>query len=269
MASTSVLDQWAVLKNRAAGYTLRNGQIVNIRRVIQIELPSHYGIFSTVRDLVKWDNALATGKVVNQSSLEQMWTSVKLNSEGSFPYGFGCGLDERRGHRMITHTGITGTEYTRFPDDKLTVIVLTNLGRHIGTTGVDAWGIAQGVAGRFIPSLLLSSLKEQPETNVELTESLREFLSMLARGEDTSMMTPGLRALIAPATSDIIKARLNNLESFAFLRCDEAGGRVLERMGAQISQSCYYKMVAGTETRYYVFRLTSENKVADFRSFRE
>lgn len=92
---------------------------------------------------------------------------------------------------------------------------------------------------------------------------------MLARGEDTSMMTPGLRALITPATSDIIKARLNNLESFAFLRCDEAGGRVLERMGAQISQSCYYKMVAGTETRYYVFRLTSEDKVADFRSFRE
>jgi hypothetical protein len=27
-----------------AGYTLRNGQIVNIRRVAQVELPSHYGI---------------------------------------------------------------------------------------------------------------------------------------------------------------------------------------------------------------------------------
>jgi len=74
MASTSILDQWTVLKNRAAGYTLRNGQIVNIRRVAQVELPSHYGIFSTVRDLVKWDNALATGKVVTQPSLEQMWT---------------------------------------------------------------------------------------------------------------------------------------------------------------------------------------------------
>jgi CubicO group peptidase (beta-lactamase class C family) len=269
MTSTSVLDQWSILKNRAAGYTLRNGEIVNIRRVAQVELPSHYGIFSNVQDFVKWDNALPTGKVLKLSSLEQMWTSVKLNDGGTFPYGFGWQFDERRGHRVISHTGITGTEYSRFPDDRLTVVVLTNLGRNLGTTGVDSWGIAQGVAGRFIPSLLLSSLKEQPETNVELTQSLHEFLSMLARGEDTSMMTPGLRALITPATSDIIKARLNNLESFAFLRCDDVGGKVFERMGVQISQSCYYKMVTGTETRYYVFRLTSENKVADFRSFRE
>jgi D-alanyl-D-alanine carboxypeptidase len=89
-------------------------------------------IFSTVRDLVKWDNALAAGKVVKRSSLEQMWTPVRLNSGGSFPYAFAWGMDERRGHRMLTHTGITGTEYTRFPDDKLTVIVLTNLGSHIG-----------------------------------------------------------------------------------------------------------------------------------------
>ena len=78
MASSSVLDQSVVLKNRAAGYTLRNGQIVNIRRVIQVELPSHYGIFSTVQDLVKWDNALAAGKVVQPSSLDQMWTQAKL-----------------------------------------------------------------------------------------------------------------------------------------------------------------------------------------------
>ena len=139
MASSSVLDQSVVLKSRAAGYTLRNGQIVSIRRVIQVELPSHYGIFSTVQDLVKWDNALAAGKVVQQSSLDQMWTPVKLNCGGSFLYGFGWGMEERRGHWMITHSGITGTEYTRFPDDKLTVIVLTNLGSHIGAREVNSW----------------------------------------------------------------------------------------------------------------------------------
>jgi D-alanyl-D-alanine carboxypeptidase len=269
MASTSVLDQWIVLKNRAAGYTLRNGQIINIRRVIQVELPSHYGVFSTVRDLVKWDNALAAGKVVKQSSLEQMWTPVKLNSGGSFPYGFGWQFDERRGHRMITHSGITGTEYTRFPEDRLTVVVLTNLGRHIGATEVNSWGLTKGIAGRLIPSLLLSSSKVQPETNVALTQSLREFLSMLARGEDTAMMTPGLRVMITPTTREIIKARLNKLESFDFLRCDDAEGKEFERMGAQVSRTCYYKMISGSEMRYYVFRLTADDKVADFGSFTE
>jgi len=269
MASTSVLDQWAILKNRAAGYTLRNGQIVNIRRVVQVELPSHYGIFSTVGDLVKWDNALAGRKVLKESTLEQMWTPVKLNSGGSFPYGFGWGMDERRGHRMITHTGITGTEYTRFPDDKLTVIVLTNLGRHIGATEVNSWGLTKGVAGRFIPNLLLSSLKEQPDINQHLTQTLRNFLSNIAKGQDAPLMTPGLRAILRPATSDIVKSRLANLKSFTFLACDEVQDRVFELLSAQISRSCYYKMVTVTETRYYVFRLTSDSKVADFGSFTE
>jgi CubicO group peptidase (beta-lactamase class C family) len=217
MASTSVLDQWTVLKNRAAGYTLRNGKIINIRRVIQVELPSHYGIFSTVRDLAKWDNALATGKVLKQSSLEEMWLPVKLNSGGSFPYGFGWSMDERRGHRMITHTGITGTEYTRFPDDELTVIVLTNLGRHIGTTEVNAWGITTGVAGRLIPNLLLSSVKEQPEINAKLTQTLRSFLANIAKGEDTPLMTPGLRVRRSGASVANIAKRLEELDSFTFL----------------------------------------------------
>src|SRR5207249_3844986 len=44
MRSTSVIDQWRILKNRAAGYTLRDGQLMNIRRVWQMELASHYGV---------------------------------------------------------------------------------------------------------------------------------------------------------------------------------------------------------------------------------
>lgn len=94
-------------------------RLFNIRRVAQVELPSHYGIFSSVRDLARWDNALVAGKVVNQPSLKQMWTPVQLNSGASFPYGFGWAIAESQGHRMITHSGITGVEYTRFPDDKV------------------------------------------------------------------------------------------------------------------------------------------------------
>jgi CubicO group peptidase (beta-lactamase class C family) len=150
MTSTSVLDQWTVVKNRAAGYTILNGQLVNIRRVYQVELPSHFGIFSTVRDLAKWDNALATGKVVKESSLATMWTPVKLNNGSAYPYGFGWEIGAENGHKTISHSGYTGTEYTRFPDDKLTVIVLTNLGLHNGDEPVDSWGLTQGVADRYL-----------------------------------------------------------------------------------------------------------------------
>ena len=154
MTSSSVLDQEAILKHRAAGYTLMDGQLVNIRRVAQMELPSHYGVFSSVRDMAKWDQALAAGKVVKESSLTAMWTSAKLNSGSSRGIGFGWFLSTRAGHRTITHEGITGTEYTRYPDDKLTVIVLTNLGARNSPEEVNAWGLARGVAGRIIPELL-------------------------------------------------------------------------------------------------------------------
>lgn len=150
MTATSILDQWTVLKNRAAGYTLRDGQLVNIRRVSQSELPSHYGIFSTVKDLAKWDIALGAGKVITPESLKEIWTPVRLNDGATHGYGFGWVLTQRRGHRHITHTGITGTQYSRFPEYGLTVIVLTNLGRRIsGADAVNPFGLTAGVAAYY------------------------------------------------------------------------------------------------------------------------
>jgi len=269
MASTSVTDLWAILKNRAAGYSMRGHRLVNSRRVVQFELHSAGGVWSTVRDLAKWDNALATGRIVKPSSLEQMWRPVKLNSGGSYPYGFGWVIDEKRGHQMITHVGLTGTEYTRFPDDKLTVIVLTNLDLPIGGTTSNAWGLTKGVAGRLIPALLFSSLKEQAEINPDLTQKLRNLLLKAAKGEEVPMMTPGLRARRADASVANLAKRLQELTSFTFLACEEIKGRVFERFGAQVSRTCYYKMVTRSETRYYRFLLTSDDKVADFGSFTE
>ena len=157
MESTSVLDQWAIVKNRAAGYSIRNGQLINIRRIAQVELPSYYGVFSTVRDLAKWDLALAAGKIVKESSLAAMWTPVKLNNGRSYPYGFGWEVRRRLGHRIIDHTGITGTEYARYQDENLTVIVLTNLGmQSANSTEVRAWGLTTGVARFFISGLFFS-----------------------------------------------------------------------------------------------------------------
>lgn len=269
MTATSVLDQWAILKNRASGYTLRDGHLVNIRRVAQVELPSHYGIFSTVKDLVKWDAALDAGAVVKPSSLAQMWTPVRLNDGTSHPYGFGWQVDERRGHRMISHTGITGTEYTRFPDDHLTVIVLTNLGRRVGAPSVNAWGLTEGVAGRYIPGLLVSSLREQPDPHPHTTQQLQALLSNIAQGEEVPLMTLRRRVGLNPNTKTVLTARLKDLQSFTFLTCDDVQERAIERYGARISRICYYKMMTGPETYYYTFWLTPGGQVADFRSSTE
>ncbi len=153
MTSTSILDQWAIVKHRAAGYTIRDGQVINIRWIWQEEVPSHWGILSTVRDLAKWDQALAAGKVVKESTLTEMWTPVRLNNGQSYPYGYGWEVEQLADRRIITHPGLSGTEYTILPDDKLTIIVLTNLGGYLDLFEVGSWGLTRGVARRYLSGL--------------------------------------------------------------------------------------------------------------------
>jgi D-alanyl-D-alanine carboxypeptidase len=266
MSASSVLDQSAIIRNRASGYTLRNGKLIHIRRVVQIELASYGGVFSSLRDLIKWELALAAGKVLKRESLDQMWSEVRLNDGSTRPYGFGWAVDERRGHRLISHTGITGTEYSRLADDGLTVIVLTNLGANVGATDVNPWGLTVGVAERYVPGLLVSSIKPQPDPDPQRLVKLRGLLGDVASGQDTALMTPALSAAIGANSRKIVAARLKSLEDFSFIACDEIQGRVLERLGAGIDRLCYYKMRTSTETRYYTFWLTAEGQVADFTS---
>lgn len=267
MSSSSVIDQLAIVKSRAAGYTLYRGQLVHIRRHWNFEMASHYGVLSNVRDLARWEAALAAGKVVKSSSLEQMWTPVTLRDGSSYPYGFGWQVDEKRGHRWISHTGITGTEYSRYPDDQVVVIVLTNLGLWPSSgDSVAPWGLTHGVAGRYVEGMLVSALPEQPDPDPQLSQKLREMMASLAQGADEPMVSPRLRSLITPATRKLLGARISALKSFTFIACDQVGAREVVRLGERVSRACYYRMLTGSETRYYTFWLTADGRVAEFNS---
>lgn len=160
LTATSTQDLTTILPRRVHGYGRRGGKWINIRRVVEMELFSFGGLFSTVGDLAKWDAALYTEKLLKRSSLEQMWTPATL-SDGSRvaswdgSYGLGWFLSEQRGHRYVGHSGMTGVEITRYLDDRLTVIVLTNLGFSFvpGAEQVNSWGLSKVVAGFYIPDL--------------------------------------------------------------------------------------------------------------------
>jgi CubicO group peptidase (beta-lactamase class C family) len=83
-------------------------------------------------DLAKWDAALYSEKLLKRSSLEEMWTPAKLKNgqANKGGYGFGWFIEQRHGHRVISHDGAWQgfeTNITRYADDQLTVAVLTNL----------------------------------------------------------------------------------------------------------------------------------------------
>ncbi len=91
------------------------------------------GIYSTVDDLFKWDQALYTEKLVRQSTLAEAFTPGKVK-EGVSTYGFGWNISRQYflfGDKYVWHTGNTGgfrAFIGRRLGEKTTVIMLTNRG---------------------------------------------------------------------------------------------------------------------------------------------
>jgi len=113
-----------VLKHRAAGYSSRGDTTVNAQYIDMSILYSAGGLYSTAEDLYRWDQALYTEKLLSKKSLAMMFTPFKGN------YGYGWYIAEQGGHRFISHSGwIDGfaASFGRYPDDRVTVIVLSNI----------------------------------------------------------------------------------------------------------------------------------------------
>lgn len=149
MNSTRTTNMTELVPNRANGYAWRNDKLQNAN--IYFALRPSGAFLSTVLDLAKWDAALNAGTLLKQSTLDQMWTPVKLNNGTTHPYGFGWELQPIAGHKQVNHGGsLPGfrAQLTRFVDDKLTVVVLTN------GDNANASGIAIGVANFYLPGLI-------------------------------------------------------------------------------------------------------------------
>jgi len=133
MRSTRIISEADIVPNRSAGYRLLNGELKNQEWVSPLLNTTADGsLYFTTLDLAKWDAALYTEKLLKRSSLDLMWTPVKLkNGEtNKANYGFGWEIDRRNGHRCIHHGGSWQgfeTSIARYVDDHLTVIALDNL----------------------------------------------------------------------------------------------------------------------------------------------
>jgi CubicO group peptidase (beta-lactamase class C family) len=133
MTSTRVISEADIIPNRAAGYQVVKGELKNEDWVSpSLNTMADGALYFNVLDLAKWDGALYTEKLLKKSSLDQMWTVAKLDDgkPNSGNYGFGWDIERINGHRVHEHGGSWQgfTAYiARYVDDKLTVVVLTNL----------------------------------------------------------------------------------------------------------------------------------------------
>ena len=145
MSVTAPTNVAPTLANRALGYTGNDNQ--NIADDWVTLRPS--GAFlSTVLDLAKWDALLYANTILTESDRRQMWTPVQLTDGKSHPYGFGWHVETLGGRRVVWHGGgLPGfvSQFLRFVDDSLTIVVLAN------GDDVDVAGIAARVALFYLP----------------------------------------------------------------------------------------------------------------------
>ncbi len=149
MNATRTTTVTEIVPHRAGGYVWKKDKFDNAQ--IYFALRPSGAFLSSVLDLAKWDAALYTDKILQSTSREQMWSPVKLNSGATHPYGFGWELSSVAGHKLVHHGGsLPGfrAQISRFVDDKLTVIVLTN------GDGANPNLIALGIAAQYISGLI-------------------------------------------------------------------------------------------------------------------
>jgi CubicO group peptidase (beta-lactamase class C family) len=133
MQTTRIISEADIVPNRSAGYRLVKGELKNQEWVSpMVNTTADGSLYFSILDLAKWDAALYTDKLLKRSNFDQMWTPAKLkngqpNKDG---YGFGWFIGDRHGHHIISHDGAWQgfqTLIARYVNDKLTVVILSNL----------------------------------------------------------------------------------------------------------------------------------------------
>lgn len=88
------------------------------------------GLYSTVEDLYRWDQALYTEKLLPRTLLDLLFTPfAEIPDSGGLHYGYGWIIGQQFNHPIVNHNGgIEGfvSSINRFPTDKAVVILLSN-----------------------------------------------------------------------------------------------------------------------------------------------
>lgn len=129
MKRTGYEDPLRIIKNRATGYKqLPGASVTNVPYREIIRMYASGGIYSTTEDLLIWDKSFYTEKLLSKKSIDEIYTPFKEMQPGK-GYAYGLWSSQKFGRRRLAHGGnATGfiTYFARYPEDRVTVIVLSN-----------------------------------------------------------------------------------------------------------------------------------------------
>jgi CubicO group peptidase (beta-lactamase class C family) len=257
MTTARIISEADIIQNRASGYVLVKGELKHHQWVSpSLNTTADGALYLTALDMIKWDEALANGKVLKKASLDQMWTPVKLNSGMTHPYGFGWAVRSVNDRRVIEHGGAWQgfkAHISRYPDNSLTVIVFANL------IQTNQSKLANGVAALIDPEL-----KPKPITDPDpaFTARTKELLQAVLDGKaDQGRFTPDVLKALADS-GDRVAAfvkTLGPIQKFSLMERTESDTGVRYRYHIEYSgMGLFLAMTVNKEGKISSFGLQPE-----------
>ena len=257
MTTARVINEADIIPNRAAGYRLAQGQLKNQEWVSPtINTTADGSLYLTLLDMIKWDEALTTGKLLKKAGFDEMWMPVKLTNGRSHPYGFGWAVRSVNGIRVIEHGGAWQgfkAHIARYPERNLSVIVFANLAQ------ANQAKIANGVAAIMDPEL---KPKPLPDPDPAFTLKAKELLQSVIEGKaNMTQFTPEAQAAITSQhdrLAEFIKS-MGAMQSFTLMEKQEDTAGTRYRYQVEYSgMNVFLVMLVNKEGKISGFALQPE-----------
>jgi CubicO group peptidase (beta-lactamase class C family) len=147
-------DPGHVMKNRAMSYEPDGKGGFVISYLQNFDKVGAGGLYSTVRDLQRWDENYYSRQVGGPALQALIHTRGVLTNGDTLPYAFGNNVTTHRGLRTVEHGGsMMGYKayIARYPDQRFTVLTTCNLG------SIDPGPLAHAVAEVYLGSAMAAA----------------------------------------------------------------------------------------------------------------
>ena len=175
-------------------------------------------LWSTPSDLLKWDLALADGKILDAESYRTLTTPRRLADGRSTGYGCGEGVIDRGEAIVLTHTGAVSGFTARnmeIPATRSAVVLLAN--QDFGATA----DLARAIAAKLMPHVSVPVIHGAPAP-----AAIAAILAQLQKGQvDRSALGDDFSAFLTPerlaGARKTLAGRISGLE---VVNTSERGG---------------------------------------------
>ena len=257
MQTARIISEAAIVLNRAAGYRLVRGQLLNQEWVSPSTNTTADGpYYFTVLDLAKWDAGLLSDTLLPQAQLAQMWKPVKLADGSIKGYGFGWHTEVLHGHPVVFHGGAWQgfkSFIARFPKDRITFIFMAN------SWDTRDFRFARGLVATHFPEFALPAAQTIADREPDVTAMIRRVLLQLAQGKANSdSFSPAAVSSMFPQKAKAVGSLLNTLSlPIALIFTNELVEKK-EENGLRVYRYAFNDI---GKTIFCTVKLTSTNKI--------